>query len=129
MTTLRVCLSGVALSIAASVSMLSGCTTNPPVDVTQQMTRAQTSIAQAEQAGASRGALPELQQAKDKQATAQQALDKGDYERALRLAEEAQLDAQYASAKAQSEQAQAAATEVQDSVKALRQEATRSTTP
>jgi len=120
---------GLALSAAVSILSLSACSTNPPQDVVQQMTRTQTSIAQAEQAGAPKGALPEFQQAKDKQANAQQALDKRDYERALHLAQEAQLDAQYAAAKAQSEQAQAAAAEVQNSVRDLRQEAGRSTTP
>lgn len=103
-----------------------GCSTNPPADVVAQVTRTETSIAQAEQAGALQGALPELQRAKDKLAAAQQAFGKHDYDVTLRLAQEAQLDAQYAAAKAQTAQAQKAAVDVQQSLDTLRQEASRS---
>lgn len=118
-----------ALGAVIAFTILSGCSTQPPADVAQQMTRTQTSVAQAEQAGASQGALPELQQAKDKQADAQKAFDKRDFERALHLAQEAQLDAQYAATKSQSAQAQAAAAEVQQSNQTLKQEASRNATP
>lgn len=117
------------LMLAATAGAVGACSTNPPQDVVEQMTRTQASIEQAQQSGAQQGALAELQLAKDKHTSAQQALDKRDYERALHLAQEAQVDAQYAAAKAQAEQAQAAAAQVQDSIRALRQEATRSATP
>ncbi|MGC3981737.1 MAG: DUF4398 domain-containing protein [Steroidobacteraceae bacterium] len=110
---------------AAGIGLMSACSSNPPANVVAQMTRTETSIGQAEQAGAQQGALKDLQQAKSKQAEAQKAFDKHDYKLTLRLAEEAQVDAQYAAAKAQTAQEQQAAADAQKSINTLRQEATR----
>lgn len=113
----------------ALLVLTSGCASTPPPELVQQMTRAETSIAQAEQSGAPSGALAELQQARDKQASAKQSLDKGDYELAMRQAKQAQLDAQYAATKSQAAQAQTAAAEVQDSLRTLKQEGARPASP
>lgn len=105
---------------------LGGCSSNPPADVVAQMTRTETSVEQAEQAGAQQGALKELQDAKSKLADAREAFDKKDYKLTLRLAEQAQVDAQYAAAKAQTAREAQAAADAQKSIETLRQEATRS---
>ncbi len=113
---------GVMMVGLAALGALAGCQSAPPAELTQQMTRTETSIDQAQQGGAQQGALTELQQAKDKQAKAQTALEKKEYEVALRLAQQAQVDAQYAQAKSQAAQAATAAREVQRGISSLRDE-------
>lgn len=113
---------GVLLGAALTALAVSGCAHQPATEITAQMARAQSSIAQAEQSGAQQSALPELQAAKDKFAEAQRALDKKDEQQALRLAQQAQIDAQYAAAKAQTHRQQQAAEEVRSSTDVLRRE-------
>lgn len=117
-----------ALAMAIPLSLLQACAYQRPAEVTAQMARTESALQQAEQAGAQEKALPEYQGAKDKFADAQEALGKnskaGD-ERAVSLAQQAQVDAQFAAAKAQSARQEEAAREVAEGVDALRQEATR----
>ena len=68
--------------------------------VAPQISAAQDAAAEAEQAGAATGAALELREARQKIERAQQALDAGDDERALRLAEQAEVDAELAEARA-----------------------------
>jgi hypothetical protein len=112
---------------SACIALLAiGCaSTKPPAALTSQFVGTDTSIAQAEQAGAAQGALPELQSAKDKRASAQQALEEKKYDVAMRLAQQAQVDAQFAARKAQSAQAQKSAEEVDRSTDKLRDETER----
>jgi len=113
------------LLIAISTSMLAlmGCASTPPQSLTQQLAKTDASIEQARQAGAAKGGLPELQQAIDKRARAQDALEQHDYDIAMRMAQQAQVDAQYASRKSQADQAIRSATELQRSNETLRTEA------
>lgn len=119
------------VSAAMAVTLLGGCAHQPSAEAVAQVARTQTSIQQAEQAGATQSALQDLQAAKDKLQQAQAALDKKnekDDRRALYLAQQAELDAQYAAAKAQSERQRQAVQEVRQSIESLRQEASRGNT-
>ncbi|MGE0116145.1 MAG: DUF4398 domain-containing protein [Steroidobacteraceae bacterium] len=102
--------------------LIGACASNPPAEVVAKLTRAETSVSQAEQSGAAQGALSELQMAKDGLANAKKYFDEHDYEKAGKLAERAQLDAQYAAARASSIQSGRAADEVQESIRALQKE-------
>lgn len=108
--------------------LVGGCAHQPSAEAVAQVAKTQTSIQQAEQSGAMRSALQDLQAAKDKLQQAQVALEKKtnkDDRRALYLAQQAELDAQYAAAKAQSDAQRQAADEVRRSIESLRQEASR----
>lgn len=115
---------------AALMTFVAGCAHQPSADAVAQVARSQTSIQQAEQAGAGQAALQDLQTARDKLRQAQEALDKKsekDDLRALHLAQQAELDAQYAAAKAQSSRQREAVQELQRSIESLRQEVSRRT--
>jgi hypothetical protein len=112
-----------ALSVLAILAI--GCASQPPQALTTQLAKTDTSIQQAEQAGAAENGLVELQQAKDKRAEAQKALRAKDYDVALRLAQQAQVDAQYASQKSEAREAEESAVEVQRANDAVRREAER----
>jgi hypothetical protein len=112
-----------ALAFGMCVVTLTGCATTPPQSLTEQLAKTDASIEQARQAGAAKGGLPELQQAIDKRARAQDALEQRHYDIAMRMAQQAQVDAQYASRKSQADQAIRSATELQRSNEALRNEA------
>ncbi len=113
-----------AMTLLAGV----GCATNAPAP-TVAMTRAETSIEQADQAGARRFDPGTLDSAKDKLTRAKAAAAKGDSRSANRLAEESELDAELAAARGRSASAKAAAAEVSAALDALRVEATRQATP
>lgn len=114
-------------SIFAAVALCVGvgCASDPPQSLKAQLAQTDTSIAQAEQAGAAQSGLTELQQAKDKRAKAQDAVKDHDYDVAMRLAQQAQLDAQYASRKSESERANRTAAEVRKGHETLREETER----
>lgn len=121
----------IVVGIGLSVLLLQGCAYQRPEEVTAQMARTEAVLQQAESSGAREEALAELQHARDKFAEAKSAYDKeseaGD-RTALRLAREAEVDAKYASAKAQADRQREAASEVQEGVEALRNEAQRNAT-
>jgi hypothetical protein len=108
----------------AAAALAAGCASKPPRP-TEEMTRAQTLVDQAEQSGAQQFAASELSSAREKLQRADDAADKGNTEAARRLAVEASLDARLAVAKTSSGKAQASAGEVNQSVETLRREATR----
>jgi hypothetical protein len=92
------------------------------------MTRAQTLVDQAEQAGAQQFAAAELTQARQKLQMADAAANKGNTDIAQRLASEATVDARLAVARTNSGKAKTAAGEVSQSVETLRKEANRGNT-
>src|SRR5712671_3508352 len=101
-----------------SLPVLVSCTTTPPpVD---QLAAARASAGQAQAAEAD--APLELAQAQTKLARAEDAMQRGDYEEARRLAEQAEVDAKLASVLAQDVRAQRDAAEVDRSIDALRDE-------
>ena len=109
-----------------AAALLAGCASSGERP-TQEMTRAQTLIDQAEKAGAQRYAAVQLEQARAKLEQAEAADRKGRHDDAQQRAREAVADAELAVAMANSGEAQRAATEVQQSVETLRREAQRST--
>jgi predicted oxidoreductase len=110
-----------ALAMAVGV----GCASDPPQSLKAQLAQTDTSIMQAEQSGAAQAGLPELQQAKDKRAKAQDAVKDRDYDVAMRFAQQAQLDAQFASRKSEAERANRTAAEVRKGHETLREETER----
>ena len=106
------------------VVLASGCG-GEPKRPSEQVTRAQTLVEQAEKAGAQRYASTELEQARNKLQAANKAAEKGNEETANQLAAEAALDAELASARASPAAAQKAAQEVGKSTDTLRKEAER----
>ncbi len=105
------------LSLLAAVS---GCAGNPPVST---VSGADMAINQAMSAKASEYAPIDLQRALDKAARAKQALSDKNYDRARRLAEQAQVDAQAAEARAKSAEAKRTAEEAQKTIETLRHQA------
>lgn len=110
-------------TLAAAVLAV-GCAGGPPKPL-EEMSRAKTLIEQAEQSGGQQYAAVEIQSARDKLQTAEQASGKGKNDVAQRLATEASLDAQLAVAKTSSGKSKASAAEVSESVETLRREASR----
>jgi hypothetical protein len=115
----------VPLSVALALVVGMGCASGPPEALKSQMVGTDTSIGQAEQAGAAQAALPELQQAKDKRAKAQAALDEKEYGDAMNWARQAQLDAQFASRKAETARTAKSAQEIERGVDELEKETQR----
>jgi hypothetical protein len=112
-----------AVSIGA-LCALAGCASTPPRP-TEAMTRAESSVQQADQAGARRYDPGMLDESKDKLAQSKAAAERGDTRMAEQLAAQADLDAQLAAATARSKNAQNAAAEVRASIEALRAEMAR----
>ena len=113
------------IAILIAAALLAGCATQSERP-TEEMTRAQTLIDQAEKAGAQRYAAAQLEQARAKLDEAKTADRNGRHDEAQQRAAEAAADAELAVALADSGEAQRAATEVQQSVETLRSEAQRS---
>ena len=112
------------LANVALAALVAGCASGPP-PATADLTRAHTSIEQAQQSGAQQYAAADLQAARDKTGEAEAAANKHDTVVAQRLATEAALDAQLATARAQSAKAQASAHELDESLNTLRKESAR----
>jgi hypothetical protein len=101
-----------------------GCGSEPKRP-TEQLTRAQTLIEQAEKSGAQQYAAADLETARNKLQAANQAAEKGKQEAATQLATEAAVDAELATARAASGEARRAAEELGKSTDTLREETTR----
>jgi len=106
----------------AALLALAGCASTPPP--TEQLGAARAMVTQA-QPLAVNDAPAELQVAQAKLAGAEAAVERGEYASARRLAEEAEVDAKLAWTTAENVRAQRAAAEVDQGVKALRDEVQR----
>ena len=115
---------GIGVSVVAAIFM-AGCATIPAP--TAQMAVSKAEISNASSAGGNEFAPQPLKSAMEKMDAAEQAMANRDYQRARRLAEEAQVDAQLAAATARSAKAQKAARELQEDNRVLRQEIDRKT--
>lgn len=102
--------------------VLAGCSSAPDRDMTVQMTEAGSSIELAQQSGAAEYSAAALQRAREKLDAANRALEDGDEQRALNLAEEAELDAQLAAARSDRRKAQRSLEEINRSIESLRRE-------
>lgn len=110
------------LVLIAATLILSACAGTPP---TEQLALSTASVNRAGSAGATELAPAEMQMARDKLDKAKLAMTAEDYDKALSLAQSAQVDAQLAEAKARSTKAKKASDELQESVRVLREELDR----
>ena len=117
----------VAALLALTVLGLGACASVPPP--TEQMAVSAAALKHA--AGADAGALApaEMSLARDKMTRAEQAVVAKEYERALVLAQQAQLDAQLAEAKAETARSRKAADALLEASRALREEMSRPPPP
>lgn len=86
----------------------------------------ESAVRGAVSAGATEYAPVEMRAAQEKWREAELAMQKEDYEKARRLAEQAEWDARVAERKAQAEKAQAAVEQARETIEELRQESLRS---
>lgn len=103
--------------------IVGGCATTPGYEL--QLAAADSAVANANNASTQRDAGAELRVATDKLASAHQAADRRQPERALHLAQQAELDAQLAVVTARSVRSLRAAEESQQAARALREELER----
>ncbi|WP_120993918.1 DUF4398 domain-containing protein [Stutzerimonas urumqiensis] len=103
--------------------LLAGCAGNPP---NEQFAVTESAVRGAVSAGATEYAPVEMRAAQEKWREAELAMQKEDYEKARRLAEQAEWDARVAERKAQAEKAQAAVEQARETIEELRQESLRS---
>ena len=106
----------------AAILAAAGCATTPPP--TEQLAAARAMVTQA-QPLAVNDAPAELHTAQTKLAGAESAMQRGDYAAARRFAEQAEVDARLAWTSAEDARAQRAAAEIDQGVKALRDEVER----
>jgi hypothetical protein len=105
---------------AMALCALAACVSTPRP--TEAIVRAETSVEQADQAGARRFDPGTLDTAKQELAQARIAADKGQAAKANQLAQQAELDAELAAGRARSASAKQAADEVRASIATLRAE-------
>ncbi len=108
----------------AGILLLSACASAPPPP-TQEMTAAEQSMVDAEQARVSQYALPELQEARAKLAAARTAILNKEMEKARRLALEASAGIKLASAKADLAKAEAVNADMKKNLHILKEELQR----
>lgn len=102
---------------------LSGCAGKPPTATLTQLSQAELAVKQADKSKAPDYAPLELFTAREQLASAQQAMNRKEYEEARRLAERALVNAQLAETMADATQTRQAATELRQSIEALHREA------
>ena len=120
MLTLNGIRNGICFSIAFGIV---ACASAPPP--VEKLTIAKNSIERAEQARAEQFAQLELQSARTKFAAAQAAADKHDAQVAARMADQADVDAQLAESTARAKQQEQLVTEMEASLRDLRNETLR----
>jgi glutathione synthase/RimK-type ligase-like ATP-grasp enzyme len=114
-------------ALAAMLTVLAACATNPVAD--EKIAVAKAALQRAEQSGAPEFAPLEIATARDKLARAQQANAAGELVPATQLAEQANADAQLAEATAQQQRSHKAAMEFDASMVTLRQESMHTSPP
>lgn len=117
---------GMSMSALAALALVACASTPPPTD---QLARAESAIKRAEEARVADYASPELKAARDKLASARDAVTRDEMELAARLAEQSRVDAEVATAKAEAAKAQANIDELQKANAVIQQESQRNSTP
>lgn len=107
--------------LVGGLFMLAGCAGTPPPEA--ELTAADLSVREAEEADAQQFAPVPLQEAREKLARARQAVEDEEMVAARRFAEQAAADAQLAEAEARAEMARSSLREVQQGVQQLRERA------
>ncbi len=117
-------LQGIKLAalVLGSSLVLAGCAGNPP---TEQYAVTQSAVNAAISAGGTEFAAVEMKAAQDKLKEAELAMRDEDYEKARRLAEQAEWDARVAERKAQAAKAEQALQDARQGVQELREEGMR----
>ena len=110
-----------ALLLGSSL-LLAGCAGNPP---SEQYAVSESAVNSAVSAGATEFAPVEMKAAQDKLKEAEFAMHDEDYEKARRLAEQAEWDARVAERKAQAAKAERALQDARQGVQELREEGMR----
>ncbi len=116
-TALRLALAGLA------AAGLAACASAPVPN--EQLAVAEAAVQRANSTGTQELAAVQLQRASGKLASAREAMGSKDYERARRLAEQAEADALVAESHAMSARSRLAAQESQDAARVLREELAR----
>lgn len=111
-----------AALVLGSSLVLAGCAGNPP---TEQYAVTQSAVNAAISAGGTEFAAVEMKAAQDKFKEAELAMHDKDYEKARRLAEQAEWDARVAERKAQAAKAEQALQDARQGVQDLREEGMR----
>ncbi|EWY36217.1 hypothetical protein N825_29275 [Skermanella stibiiresistens SB22] len=109
------------ICLVAGALALSACAGNVPAP-TEQVTLSDNIIRNAEEAGAVQHSPVELNMARDKLEGARREMQDENNEKALRLAEEAEVDARLAELKARTATTKEAVAAVQSSIDTLRRE-------
>ena len=112
------------LALASSLIIVLGACASAPVP-TEKLAVAEAAVQRANTTSTSESAPGELQIALAKLASARQAVNDKDYERARQLAEQAEVDAQVAELRAQSTRSRKSAQESRDAARALSDEINR----
>jgi hypothetical protein len=113
-----------ALAATLAVVALTACASMPEPPL-QQLQAAELAITSAEQAGVADYSAPQLNQAREKLASARTAVVQEEMVLAARLADESKVEADLASANAEMLKAKAVNAEMQDSIDTLKQELQR----
>ena len=114
-------------ALALCAAFLAACASTPAPR--EELAVARAAVDQAQASGASELAPLDLTAARQKLERANAALQAGDHLIARRLAEQAQADAQLAAARADAEKSRRAVAEVEASIRALRDELSRTAPP
>jgi hypothetical protein len=112
------------ISMGACVFFLSACA-SPPPPPTQEISAAEQSLTDAEQARVAQYALPELQEARSKLAAARKAVQDEQMVKAKRLALEASASIKLASAKADLAKAEEVNAQMKKNIQVLEEEMQR----
>lgn len=110
---------------AGSLLLIAACASTPPP--TQEISAAEQSMTDAEQARVAEHALPELQEARTKLSAARTAVKNEDMLLAKRMAQQASVDIQLASAKTELAKAEAVNDDLTKNIDVLKQEMDRNT--
>lgn len=116
---------GMSMSALAALALVACASTPPPTD---QLARAESAIKRAEDARVADYASPELKSAREKLASARDAVTRDEMDLAARLADQARVDAEVATAKAEAAKAQSNIEELQKANAAIQQESLRNST-
>ncbi|MGD8709789.1 MAG: DUF4398 domain-containing protein [Ectothiorhodospiraceae bacterium] len=110
-------------AMAAAILALQGCASTPPPALNQAVSQAEYAVNEAQQVVDNAGQSLPLYKARKKLRQAKSIRsDKGDYETAIRLAEQATLDARLAQAQAQAATARSRTQELREDLEALRKD-------
>ncbi|GGI90092.1 hypothetical protein GCM10009083_03060 [Halopseudomonas pertucinogena] len=112
-----------AVAALSTAVLTAGCASTPPP--TSQLATAQQALNSADSARSAEFAPLELRNAREKLLQAEQANLEEDYDRARRLAEQAEWDARVAERKAQAERAKRGLERAQEGTRELREESLR----